>query len=99
MTEIATLWQIRGMPKRPLITTDCHIAPPATLADELPERMRSKVTHLENRSDGVYLVRPEQIPEGMREALESGGATGMTALLEQGIKVDPDDGTRSLGLS
>jgi hypothetical protein len=79
------------MPKRPLITTDCHIAPPATLADELPERMRSKVTHLENRSDGVYLVRPEQIPEGMREALESGGATGMTALLEQGIKVDPDD--------
>ena len=79
------------MTKRPLITTDCHVAPPPTLADQLPERMRSQVTHLENRSDGVYLVRPEQIPEGMRETLEAGGATGMTALMEQGIKVDPDD--------
>ena len=79
------------MTKRPLITTDCHVAPPPTLADQLPERMRSQVTHLENRNDGVYLVRPEQIPEGMRETLEAGGATGMTALMEQGIKVDPDD--------
>jgi predicted TIM-barrel fold metal-dependent hydrolase len=79
------------MTKRPLITTDCHIAPPPTLADELPEGMRSRVTHLDDRSDGIYLVRPEQIPEGMRETLEAGGATGMTALMEQGIKVDPDD--------
>ena len=79
------------MTQRPLITTDCHIAPPPTLADELPGPMRSRVTHLEDRSDGVYLVRPEQIPEGMRETLEAGGATGMTALMEQGIKVDPDD--------
>jgi predicted TIM-barrel fold metal-dependent hydrolase len=79
------------MSSRPLITTDCHIAPPPTLAHELPDRMRNQVTHLEERSDGVYLVRPEQIPEGMRETLEAGGATGMTALMEQGIKVDPDD--------
>jgi len=79
------------MTRRPLITSDCHIAPPPTLADELPERMRAQVTHLDHRSDGVYLVRPEQIPEGMREALEAGGGEGMTALLAEGVKVDPDD--------
>jgi predicted TIM-barrel fold metal-dependent hydrolase len=79
------------MPKRPLITTDCHIAPPPTLADELPERFRSQVTHLEHRNDGTYLVRPELMPEGMREVMEANGAEGMGALLAQGVKVDPDD--------
>jgi predicted TIM-barrel fold metal-dependent hydrolase len=79
------------MHDRPLITTDCHIAPPPDLAEDLPERFRSKVTHLEERSDGVYLVRPEQLPEGMREAMDAGAADGITALLAEGVKVDADD--------
>jgi predicted TIM-barrel fold metal-dependent hydrolase len=76
---------------RPLITTDCHIAPPPALADELPEGLRSQVTHLEKRHDGTFLVRPEQLPEGMRETMEAGGAEGITAMLAQGVQVDPDD--------
>ncbi|HEX3705837.1 MAG TPA: hypothetical protein VHV76_04330 [Mycobacteriales bacterium] len=60
------------MATRPLITTDCHIAPPPTLADELPERLRCKVIHLETRADGTYLIRPELVPETMREII--GGA-------------------------
>jgi predicted TIM-barrel fold metal-dependent hydrolase len=76
---------------RALITTDCHIAPPPTLADELPEELRAQVTHLEKRTDGTYLVRPEQLPEGMRETMEAGGAEGLTALLQEGVEVDPDD--------
>ncbi|MDB5423947.1 MAG: SorS [Phenylobacterium sp.] len=43
---------------RPLITTDSHWAPPIGLADELPERYREFVPHLERRSDGDYLVQP-----------------------------------------
>ena len=43
---------------RPLITTDSHWAPPIELADELPERLREFVPHLERRSDGDYLVQP-----------------------------------------
>ena len=61
------------MTTRPLITTDCHLAPPPQLSDELPERFRSQVTHLEQRSDGTYLVRPDMLPEGMREAMGDAG--------------------------
>jgi predicted TIM-barrel fold metal-dependent hydrolase len=43
---------------RPLITTDSHWAPPIELANELPERFREFVPHLERRSDGDYLVQP-----------------------------------------
>jgi len=77
---------------RPLITTDCHLSPPPTLADELPERFRSQVTHLEARSDGTYLVRPDMMPEGMREVMEANmGGDAVTAALAMGVKVDPDD--------
>lgn len=79
------------MTKRPLITADCHIAPPPTLADELPERIRSQVPHLEERDDGVYLIRPDILPEGAREMMGAASADGMTALLAQGLPVDPND--------
>ena len=82
------------MTTRPLITTDCHIAPPPGLADELPEKYRSQVTHLEERSDGTYLVRPEMLPAGMREVMDAanpGTSDMMTASLAGGVKVDPDD--------
>jgi predicted TIM-barrel fold metal-dependent hydrolase len=76
---------------RALITTDCHIAPPPSLSDELPERYRSQVTRLEHRGDGVYLVRPDAVPEEMRRALEGVVGDAMTAMLAQGVKIDPDD--------
>src|ERR1700728_3523079 len=80
------------MRSRPLITTDCHLTPPPTLSDELPERFRSQVTHLEERGDGVYLVRPDLLPEGMRAMMEAEqGGDAVTAALAHGVKVDPDD--------
>ena len=80
------------MTVRPLITTDCHLSAPPQLADELPERYRSEVTHLEYRSDGAYLVRPELLPEGMREAM----GDAVTAALREGVKVDDVEDTAAL---
>ena len=51
-----------------MLTTDCHFPPPPQLADELPERLREHVPHLEELSDGVYLVRPMA---GAREMIEA----------------------------
>src|SRR3712207_3736258 len=47
---------------RTLITSDSHLVPPPTLADELPERWRDLVTHVEHRADGSYVVpqKPRQ---------------------------------------
>lgn len=54
--------------------------------------MRSHVTHLEERSDGVYLVRPDAMPEEMKAVMEGMmGGDAVTAMLAQGVKVDPDD--------
>ena len=75
----------------PLITTDCHIAPPPALADELPERFRDQVTHLESRADGVYLVRPDLLPDSMKDAMGSEAVDAMRRMLSEGVKVDPDD--------
>jgi len=44
--------------KRRLITTDCHIAPPFALVDELPEQYRHYFPRIDHREDGDYLVRP-----------------------------------------
>jgi predicted TIM-barrel fold metal-dependent hydrolase len=78
---------------RPLITTDCHIAPPPSLADELPERFREQVTHLETRADGVYLVRPDLLPDSMKDAMGSEAVDAIRRMLSEGVKVDPDDET------
>ena len=45
---------------RRLITSDSHWAPPLQLADELPAKYRGEVPHIEERSDGLYFVRPRQ---------------------------------------
>lgn len=45
--------------ERRLITTDCHIAPPYWLIDQLPEDYRVHFSRLEHRSDGTYLVQPK----------------------------------------
>ena len=76
--------------QRRLITTDSHTVAPLTLADELPERLRGKVPHLEERSDGTYLVRPlPGIADKDGNVDNLGDA--MTKNLLAGIKVDPDD--------
>jgi predicted TIM-barrel fold metal-dependent hydrolase len=51
--------------ERRLITTDCHIAPPHSLVDELPESYRQYFPHLEDRDDGKYIVRPESVAMAM----------------------------------
>jgi hypothetical protein len=65
--------------ERRLITTDCHIAPPHSLVDELPESYREHFARLEDRADGKYVVRPESAALAMM-----GGGR------DPGMKVDDD---------
>ncbi len=44
--------------ERRMITTDCHIAPPFSLVEELPESYREHFPRLERRDDGAYVVQP-----------------------------------------
>ena len=43
---------------RPMITTDCHIAPPFSLVEELPQSYRRHFTRLDRRDDGAHIVQP-----------------------------------------
>ena len=43
--------------ERALITADSHLVVPPTLADQLPARWRTLVSHVDRREDGDYLVR------------------------------------------
>jgi len=77
-----------------MLTTDCHFPAPPTLADELPEHLRPFVPHLEERDDGVYLVRPMAGARQMMEAQEGKAANLNPRTLELGFGVkvqDPDD--------
>jgi len=87
---------------RPLITTDSHTGVPLQLADELPEEHRRFVPHLERRSDGIYMVRPDvyallerMAGLGDNYVKQSDSMTSsddsMTRALAEGMKVDPDD--------
>ena len=64
--------------ERRMITTDCHIAVPQTLVDELPEAYREHFPRLEDRDDGTYVVRPVT---GRMSAMMAG---------DNGMKVDDD---------
>jgi predicted TIM-barrel fold metal-dependent hydrolase len=75
-----------------LITADSHSAVPPALADELPPAMRAKVPHFEERSDGMYLVRPLPGIADMQGRVDQGDM--MTQSLAAGVKVDPDDDVR-----
>jgi predicted TIM-barrel fold metal-dependent hydrolase len=44
--------------ERRMITSDCHIAPPFSLIDELPESYREYFPRLEHLPDGTYLRNP-----------------------------------------
>ncbi|WP_394849119.1 amidohydrolase [Pendulispora brunnea] len=69
--------------QRRLISTDSHIAVPFHVADELPEKFRKQVPHLDRRADGVYLMRPDM---ATMMSIEDAGSQ-----LLAGMKVDPDD--------
>jgi hypothetical protein len=63
------------------ISADTHIGTPPQLADELPAEHRARGTHLEERSDGMYLVRPMSggftvaTSARVRPGASSGGST------------------------
>jgi predicted TIM-barrel fold metal-dependent hydrolase len=85
------------------ISSDSHIGTPPHIADELPPEHRRRVTHLEERADGIYLVRP--MSGGFAAMAKGGdmtimsdedqkklaGADEMTLALANGVKVDPED--------
>ncbi|WP_394849118.1 amidohydrolase [Pendulispora brunnea] len=82
----------KPLKKRRLITTDSHIAVPFQIADELPEKYRKQVPHLERRADGVYLVRPEfALMYSLGEDDDGDGFKETYRKMAAGIKVDPDD--------
>jgi predicted TIM-barrel fold metal-dependent hydrolase len=71
-----------------LITSDCHIAAPYELTDELPERYREYFPHLEYREDGAYVINPLQI-----------GGRGMTMGTGGGRPLEPDLADRARAAS
>jgi predicted TIM-barrel fold metal-dependent hydrolase len=69
---------------RPLITTDSHWAPPIELADELPERFREFVPHLDRRADGDYLVQPSFLRKVQDQNALMSAMAGMSRKVEPG---------------
>ena len=67
---------------RKLITTDCHVAAPYSVLDELPESYRQHFSRVEHRADGDYLLAPA-----------GGGMMGMGPPPE--TKVDGDAAVRA----
>ncbi len=53
---------------RKLITSDCHIAPPFELVDQLPEHFRSSFTRVERGPEGAVVIRPNAGPSMMLNA-------------------------------
>src|ERR1700722_16981952 len=48
-----------------MITSDCHIAPPFSLVDELPQSYREHFPQVERRTDGAYVVQPAKAQAAM----------------------------------
>jgi predicted TIM-barrel fold metal-dependent hydrolase len=69
---------------RRLITTDCHVAAPYFVVDELPESYRKWFPRVEARDDGSYLVSPARPQEMVM------GSRGPLA-----IKIEGDSAVRS----
>ena len=55
---------------RRMITTDCHIAPPFSVFEDLPESYREWFPRVERRDDGDYLVNPRTRAMGMGAMVE-----------------------------
>lgn len=76
---------------RKLITTDCHIALPYSLTDQLPEQHREHFPRLERRKDGDYLIHPRMLA-GMAARM---GADPNAAAV--GIKLPDDPAVQARG--
>ena len=63
---------------RKFISTDCHIAPPYELTEELPAKYRDYFPRIEQRTDGDYVVNPIRIGGGGM-TLMAGAARGQKA--------------------
>jgi predicted TIM-barrel fold metal-dependent hydrolase len=70
-----------------MITTDCHIAPPFSLVDELPESYRQYFTRLDRRDDGAYLIRP--VPPAVAAMMMDDGPESGTTTVEVPIEDEP----------
>lgn len=57
---------------RRLITSDCHIAPPFSVVDELPESYRQYLPHLRRRDGELQVVRPRHPAMAMMEGGDGG---------------------------
>jgi predicted TIM-barrel fold metal-dependent hydrolase len=70
---------------RTLITSDCHIATPYSVFDELPETYRRYFPHIEARPDGDYLFQP--VPPELADLMAAGSANG--------VKIEGDSAVRA----
>lgn len=76
-----------------MLTTDCHFPAPPSLTEELPERFRPHFMRMEERDDGVYLVRPTM---QMQSSDADYTANPTSTMLNMGVKVDDPDDERAL---
>jgi predicted TIM-barrel fold metal-dependent hydrolase len=80
-----------------LITTDCHIAPPYSLVEELPESYREHFPRLDRREDGAYVTNAFISPmmgasahSGKDNGPRAGDLKAMIAGAANGVKVEDD---------
>ena len=75
------------MSPRRMITTDCHIAPPFSLVEQLPESYRRHFTRLDRRKDGSHLIHP--VPPAAAALMMGGGPGSGATTVEVPVDDDP----------
>lgn len=75
------------MSPRRMITTDCHIAPPFSLVEQLPESYRRHFTRLVRRKDGSHLIHP--VPPAAAALMMGGGPGSGATTVEVPVDDDP----------
>ena len=71
---------------RKLITSDCHIAPPFELVDQLPEHFRSSFTRVERGPEGAVVIRPNAGPSTMMNAAEPARPSPTSPARSRGLR-------------
>jgi predicted TIM-barrel fold metal-dependent hydrolase len=78
-----------------LITTDCHVAAPHSVVDELPESYRQYYPQVERRADGEYLRMPHremmgiEMPSEVKLEGDAGSRMAMAACDESRPSFEP----------
>ena len=75
------------MSPRRMITTDCHIAPPFSLVEQLPESYRRHFTRLVRRKDGSHLIHP--VPPAAAALMMGDGPGSGATMVEVPVDDDP----------